>query len=185
VRKVLEDQNMAQGRAKKARKPRKHWKPELAGADELQRLDEARAAAAAVRDLMRSLGKDVSRRLYGETGPEWGTKFRHLELIGEVLAKAFTSGFVEAAVGDQSQQPVPETAESCPACQARGAPADAEQRSVQTTHGVVDWQEPHRTCERCRKAFFPSEQGSGDRPDGPQSGTAADPGGTGSSSAVQ
>ncbi len=128
---------------KKKRKHLQSWSPEP---DELARLEWARAVVAQMREAVKELGQNLSREMFGEQGPEWGTKFGDLEVLGRVLGEAMATSFVESAVGDQSQQAVPETLECCPACQARGAPAEAEPRLQRTMMGDVHWKEPQRTC---------------------------------------
>ena len=143
---------------KKKRRHKRSWTPEP---EELARLDRARAVVAQMREAVQSLGRDLSREMFGEQGPEWGTKFGDLEVLGRVLGEAMTTSFLETALCDQSHQTVPETEECCPACQARGAPADAESRLLRTLTGEVHWQEPRRTCEHCRKSFFPQSRALG------------------------
>lgn len=159
-----------QAGTRKKRKHKRSWTPEPG---ELERLDRARAVVAQMREAVKTLGQELSREMFGEQGPEWGTKFGDLEVLGRVLGQAMTTSFLETALGDQSHQSVPETHECCPACQARGAPAEAEPRLQRTPTGDVHWQEPQRTCEHCRKSFFPSEPRFGDRPERTQPGVPA------------
>lgn len=146
-------------RTKKKRKHLQSWTPEP---EELARLERARAVVAQMREAVKALGQNLSREMFGEQGPAWGTKFGDLEVLGRGLGEAMTTSFLESAVGDQSHQAVPETHECCPACQARGAPAEAEPRLQRTMTGDVHWQEPQRTCRHCRKSFFPSKPRFGD-----------------------
>jgi hypothetical protein len=168
-RKVLQEQGsesaaagpagVASGRAKRKRK---HYTGRAKGADETRRLDEARAKLGTVRGKIGQFALELMREVYGENGPEWGTRFRDIEILGDVIGAEIASRFTEGSVHEQAES-VPEKARSCPCCGGDGKrrPED-EPRSMHTLTGVVSWEEAQFFCEPCRRSFFPSEPRFGD-----------------------
>jgi hypothetical protein len=169
---VLQDQRSESARAGvgdggtkpsgRAKRKRKHYTGRSQGADERRRLDEARGKLAAVRGKIGQFARELMREVYGEQGPEWGTRFRDIEILGDVIGAEVASRFTEGSVGGQAGN-VPENARVCPCCGGDGKrrPED-EPRSLHTLTGVVSWEEAQFFCEPCRRSFFPSEPRFGD-----------------------
>jgi hypothetical protein len=116
-----------------------------------------------IQNLLKGTGKNAVTRLWGEHGPEWGTSFADLEELAVQIAKVMAQEFLHEALQRQAQADPPAKALLCPTCGRLTEPAEeaSEPRVVQTRAGDAEWAEPHRTCGRCRKAFFPSVEGPG------------------------
>ena len=156
---VVDVGRKATGRAKRKRK---HYTGRAKGGDETRRLDEARAKLAAVRGRIGQFARELMQEVYGEHGPEWGTKFRDIEILGDVIGAEVASRFTESSVSEQVES-VPEEARVCPCCGGGGERRnDDEPRSLHTLTGVVNWEEAQFFCEPCRRSFFPSEPRVGD-----------------------
>jgi hypothetical protein len=144
----------------RSKRKRKHYTGRAKGADETRRLDDARAKLAAVRGKIGQFALELMREVYGEHGPEWGTRFRDIEILGDVIGSEIASRFTEGSVREQAEC-VPEKARSCPCCGGDGERRDDEPRRLLTLTGVVSWEEAQFFCEPCRRSFFPSERRSG------------------------
>jgi hypothetical protein len=146
----------------RAKRKRKHYTGRAQGADETRRLDEARAKLVAVRGKIGQFARELMREVYGEQGPEWGTRFRDIEILGDVIGAEVASRFTEGSVEEQAEH-VPPKARLCPCCGGDGErQADDEPRSVKTLTGVISWEEAQFFCEPCRRSFFPPERRFGD-----------------------
>ena len=152
-------ESKAAGRAKRKRK---HYTGRAKGADETRRLDEARAKLVAVRGKIGQFARELAREVYGECGPEWGTRLRDIEILGDVIGAEIATRFTEGSVSEQAER-VPKEADVCPCCGGEGKRRkDDEPRSLQTLTGVVNWEEAQFFCEPCRRSFFPSKPRVGD-----------------------
>lgn len=165
---------MAQGRAEKtqgkAKRKKKVWEPPPRELERLMRArQQALPAAAAIREFAETLVRD----LYGELGPAWGTTFAEIEALSSAIGKSVATALATRAVAAQAEAGVPDQHAECPGCCARVEMASSEPRSVQTLDGLVEWLEPEHSCDRCRKAFFPSEPTVASRFGTGQSGTPA------------
>jgi hypothetical protein len=120
---------------------------------------------AELRPVVTAAAKNLATHLYGSEGPPWGTSFASIEELAVGISRALGAELIEQALQRQAQQPAPAALQSCPACSGALHDRPPEPRSVHTTTGTADWREPARYCPRCRRAFFPSEQGPGPRPD--------------------
>ena len=115
-----------------------------------------------LRNLLGGLAKDLNRRIYGEEGIPWGTKFVDIEELAVQIGREISREMIEQGVGRQALE-VPPEAESCGGCGDSLKPTDAnEPRGVETRVGTANWSEPKRYCPRCRAAFFPSVPSVGD-----------------------
>lgn len=151
---VLNAEKKPSGRTKRKRK---HYTGRAKGLDEVRRLDEARAKLVAVRGRIGQFARELMREIYGEHGPEWGTRFRDIEILGDVLGAEVASRFTEGSVSEQAQS-VPDQAGICPCCGGDGKRREEDEpRSVHTLTGVVSWEEAQFICEPCRRSFFPSK----------------------------
>jgi hypothetical protein len=145
----------------RTKRKRKHYTGRAKGADETRRLDDARAKLAMVRGKIGQFAWELMREVYGDHGPKWGTRFRDIEILGDVIGAEIASRFTESSVREQAEV-VPEKARSCPCCGSNGERRDDEPRSLLTLTGVVSWEEAQFFCEPCRRSFFPSERRFGD-----------------------
>lgn len=84
-----------------------------------------------------------------------------LEDVVVAVRQALSEKMLAQALDRQAQTLGSSPAEYhvCPTC---GKPVDAKPdpkpRDVLTRGGNASWDEPHTTCGKCRRAFFPSEQ---------------------------
>jgi hypothetical protein len=109
-----------------------------------------------LQNLLDGFAKDLNRRIYGDGGIPWGTKFADIEELAVQIGQEISRGMIEQGVGRQADD-VPPEAETCSGCGVPVEPTDAkEPRGVQTRVGTAQWNEPKRYCPKCRAAFFPS-----------------------------
>jgi len=100
--------------------------------------------------------------MFGPDGMPWGTRFSDLEQQAGELADALARRIIERCVRQQAASDVPASMEICPACNRPLECREAESRLLLTSHGEATWDEPQRSCLRCRRSFFPSVQEFGD-----------------------
>ncbi len=123
--------------------------------------------AETVRAYVEGVAKNLVDRLYGPDGPPWGTTLTDIEDLLLEVREVLTEQMLDVALARQAQA-IPQQAEDqrlCPACRQPLACADTNPRIVETRAGEAEWSEPQGFCARCRRAFFPAEQGAGHRPD--------------------
>jgi hypothetical protein len=118
-----------------------------------------------LRPVVAAAAKNLANHLWGSQGPAWGTSFASLEDLTAQITDLLGEQLLQQALQRQADQPLPQPLQACPACSGPLDDHPPESRSVHTTVGTADWQEPARHCPRCRRAFFPSEQEPGHRPD--------------------
>ncbi len=111
---------------------------------------------AHLRPILQAAAKNLLHHLYGPQGPPWGTTLDDIEQTIVQLSKQLGCELLQQSLQRQAQQPLPPPLQTCPSCGGPVQPEDPEPRSLPTTLGIVDWQEPTSTCGSCRKAFFPS-----------------------------
>ena len=116
---------------------------------------------ADLRPVIAAAAKNLATHLYGPQGPAWGTSFASIEEMADQIARLLGAEMIGQAVKRQAGQSVPAELQSCPGCSGPLDEKPSEPRSVRTTTGIADWQEPARYCPRCRRAFFPSEPSVG------------------------
>lgn len=112
-----------------------------------------------VRPYLHAIAKNLVDRLYGPSGPQWGTKLTEIEdllvaiqdVIGEQMLRQALQRQADPAAGDR-----PPEYQRCPDCEGATQTEAPEPRVVQTRAGEAEWQEPQAFCRRCRRAFFPS-----------------------------
>src|SRR3954453_2652181 len=129
-------------------------------------------AVEALRPYLEGVAKKLADDLWGPDGPRWGTTLTELEDVAlearAIMAERLLQlGLQRQAAAATEQRP--SELRHCPSCHrpfdgARPSAAanPSPSRDVQTRAGAVAWQEPQDFCTRCRRAFFPSEQESGD-----------------------
>jgi hypothetical protein len=137
------------------------WKDEQQMAKATRKVE----IADEVRPVVAAAAKNLANHLWGAQGPAWGTSFDSLEELTAQVTELLGSQLLQQALSRQAGQPLPEPLLACPTCSGPLDEQPPEPRSVHTTAGTADWREPARYCPRCRRAFFPSEQEPGHRPD--------------------
>jgi hypothetical protein len=117
-----------------------------------------------VRPYLEGVAKNLVDRLYGPTGPAWGTQLTDLEdmvlAVREALSEKMLAQALERQAATNEQRPEPY--QNCPSCGRPVETNDPEPRLLQTRAGEAEWSEPHASCRRCRRSFFPSVEKSGD-----------------------
>ena len=135
----------------------------------MARVNNSRPEIDPVRNYLEGVAKHLVERIYGPKGPVWGTKLTDIEAVLLDLRAVLTEEMLQQALQRQAEQQAQQAAEyhACPECDQRtparpAADESDEARVLHTRVGVANWHEPHHYCTRCRRAFFPSEQESGD-----------------------
>jgi uncharacterized protein with PIN domain len=117
-----------------------------------------------VEPYLEGVAKNLGDRIYGPDGLPWGTKLEELVDTVDAVRRLLSEKMLAKALERQAQsQERPQPFVKCTGCD--GPVEDkpeAEPRNVQTRVGEAEWDEPHCYCRKCRQAFFPSEQESGD-----------------------
>lgn len=115
------------------------------------------AAVAAKRDELvqsaRLLGENLSRRAFGERGPDLQVTLADLEQFLRPLVAAMAGGFLAGSVEDQTER-LSETL-PCPTC-GHACSREEGERTLAAEHGPFTWSEPVCHCPHCERAFFPS-----------------------------
>ncbi len=101
----------------------------------------------------RLLGENLSRRTFGEHGPDLKITLVDLEQFLKPLVQAMAGGFLGVAAAEQTQR-LPETL-PCPTCGRECSRAEHE-RTIIAEHGPFRWSEPVCHCAHCERSFFPS-----------------------------
>jgi predicted RNA-binding Zn-ribbon protein involved in translation (DUF1610 family) len=135
----------------------------------MARVETCRPEIDPVRNYLEGVAKHLVDRIYGPKGPAWGTRLTDIEEVLLDLRAVLTEEMLQQALQRQAEQHAEQSAayHACPGC-GKGTtlrtPTDAaaKPRTVTTQVGAAQWQEPQQYCTRCRRAFFPSEQESGD-----------------------
>jgi hypothetical protein len=115
-----------------------------------------------LRQRIDALAGELSGYLYGPKGyAPWGTRFVEIEEqtgeVGDALACAMLSHNLRKQAAEAGHG---EGKCSC------GEPIPLQEiagRLLQAKRGEAAWQESYGRCKRCRKAFFPSLPGFGNR----------------------
>ena len=101
----------------------------------------------------RLLGENLSRRAFGERGPDLNVSLADIEQFLRPLVEAMASGFLAVSAKEQTQR-LAETM-PCPDC-GRECPRSDHQRTLRAEHGSFTWSEPVCDCSHCERSFFPS-----------------------------
>jgi hypothetical protein len=125
---------------------------------------QSRPEVEQVRPYLEGVAKNLVDRLYGASGPVWGTKLTELEdvvlAIREALSEKMLAQALERQAATNEQRP--ESYQNCPSCGRPVEAEDPEPRLVHTRAGEAEWSEPQAHCRHCRRSFFPSIEKSGD-----------------------
>jgi len=130
----------------------------------MARRKQSRPEVEQVETYIEGVAKNLVDRLYGPKGPAWGTKLTELEDVMLAVREALSEKMLAQALERQSatSEERPEPYQNCPSCGQPVAAKEPEPRLVQTRAGEAQWSEPSVSCRRCRRAFFPSVEESGD-----------------------
>jgi hypothetical protein len=124
------------------------------------------ASADPVRPYLEGVAKSLVDRLYGANGPAWGTKLSTIEDTIAAIRHVLSEKMLDEALQRQADavDDRPPQFHCCPKCgkEVQKDPDKDDDRILPTTVGEAEWREPATTCRKCRRAFFPSEQESGD-----------------------
>jgi NADH pyrophosphatase NudC (nudix superfamily) len=101
----------------------------------------------------RLLGENLSRRAFGERGPDLKVTLADLEQFLRPLVEAMAGGFLAISAEEQTQR-LPETL-PCPTC-GRECSRSEHGRALVAEQGPFTWCEPVCHCEHCERSFFPS-----------------------------
>lgn len=101
----------------------------------------------------RLLGENLSRRSFGERGPDLNVTLTDLEQFLRPLVQALAGGFLAVSASEQAQR-LAETL-PCPTC-GRECPREEHKRTLTAAEGPLTWSEPVCHCEHCERSFFPS-----------------------------
>ncbi len=101
----------------------------------------------------RLLGENLSRRSFGERGPDLNVTLADLEGFLRPLVEAMAGGFLSVSAGEQAQR----LAETLP-CPTGGRECSREEheRTLTAAEGPLVWSEPVCHCAHCERSFFPS-----------------------------
>jgi hypothetical protein len=116
-----------------------------------------------LRPYVEGVAKNLVDKLYGPSGPAWGTRLTEIEDVLLEIREVLTEKMLDLSLGKQAaqdQRPAPY--HTCPGCRQPLACDDQNPRILQTRAGETQWAEPEGYCDRCRRAFFPSVQKPGD-----------------------
>ncbi len=101
----------------------------------------------------RLLGENLSRRSFGERGPDLNVTLTDLEQFLRPLVQALAGGFLAVSASEQAQR-LAETL-PCPTC-GRGCSREEHERTLTGADGPLRWSEPVCHCAHCERSFFPS-----------------------------
>jgi uncharacterized protein with PIN domain len=132
----------------------------------MARKKKVAAVVEQVQPYLDGVAKSLVDRIYGAKGPAWGTRLSEIEDVILAVRQILCEQMLAQTLGrqaDTAPSERPEGYRACPVCQRPVEPQpDPEPRNVTTRAGEAEWDEPHEYCRKCRQAFFPSEQESGD-----------------------
>ena len=133
----------------------------------MARFKVATKPADPVRAYVEGVAKSLVDRLYGDKGPEWGTKLSAIEdtilAIRQVLSEKMLDEALQRQANTVGERPA--TFRCCPKCGKeveKDPDKNDDSRRLQTKVGEAEWVEPETYCRKCRRSFFPSDQEFGD-----------------------
>lgn len=126
-----------------------------------KRSDGKSKLTPAMRERLAAAAAEARRLVYGEVGhPEWGTSFAQIEADAKEVGHEFIRLLMEQATTEQAGDVPPGALVSDTGEQAQWT-GQEEDRTLITESGEVSWNEPKAYLPKSRKAFFPSDEGSG------------------------
>jgi hypothetical protein len=106
------------------------------------------------------VARELAKRLYPDGLPR-GTKFSELEDVAGALGDEIARQLIEISVGEQADDWPEEELGECPLCGGAARKKPDEPRVLLTTRGDVAWKQRVAQCNRCKRAFSPSESSVG------------------------
>jgi hypothetical protein len=116
------------------------------------------------RYLLQGQAKNLADRLFGPGGPPVGTSFDQLERIALEVSSQLRKLLLDLLLGRQAEamhRDLPDHLRRCPTCEGDTTAEEPAARWLHCHAATVEWLEPHRYCQRCRKAFFPQSKSLG------------------------
>ena len=107
----------------------------------------------------RLCGENLSRRAFGERGPDLKVTLADLEQFLRPIVEAMAGGFLAVSAQEQTQRLG--TSQPCPTC-GRECSRSEHQRTLRGELGSFAWSEPKCYCSYCERSFFPSTVGAED-----------------------
>ncbi len=104
------------------------------------------------RSLAAQWGKIVSKRAFGDDGPELDVDFRTMEQIAAAAAQGLTEGTLQHLLEQQTER-LPEN-QPCPECGTL-CPTKSVTRVLAAEGAEIQQVEPVAYCPGCRRDFFP------------------------------
>jgi hypothetical protein len=105
-----------------------------------------------LRLLAKQWGKIVSKRAFGDDGPNLDVDFKTMEQLAAVVAQGLTEGTLELLLQQQADK-LPEE-QPCPDC-GKLCPTKVHQRSLTAQGAQIEQVERIAHCPACRRDFFP------------------------------
>jgi hypothetical protein len=124
---------------------------------------QSTADIACVRGYLTGVAKYLAGKLYGPTGPVWGTSLTQIEDVLSAIQQQLAADFFALALDLQARQlpQAPPAFHACPSCQRHLEAPDTQPRYLRTAVGLAVWSEPQAYCSKCRRAFFPQSRALG------------------------
>jgi hypothetical protein len=131
----------------------------MAANEKSQRKSTRRKVDPQIQERLRGIASELRQLMYGEKGcPEWGTLFREIENDGMSVGLELARLLMEQATSEQTGH-IPAEALQVPDDVVQ--PAGADGATLETPAGDIEWKQPCGYLKKGRKAFFPSQAGSG------------------------
>ncbi len=108
----------------------------------------------------RLCGENLSRRAFGERGPDLKVTLADLEQFLRPMVAALADGFLTVSAEEQTQRLA--NTLPCPTC-GRECSRSEQERTLRGEHGSFTWSEPQCYCPHCKRSFFPSANRVEDR----------------------
>jgi hypothetical protein len=105
-----------------------------------------------IREFAATWGKIISRRAFGDAGPDASVDFQTMEQVAAAAAAGLTEGTLSLLLEQQAHTLAPQ--HPCPACGCL-CPVTHAQRTLTVPHLQVGYDEPLCHCPSCRRDFFP------------------------------
>ena len=108
--------------------------------------------------ILQSTAKNLLRHLQDDPIAQAQGTFADLDELYRHILHDLNVRILQLALQQEADRRAGLPAPNCPNCSQPTVRQEPRLRRLQTDAGEVQWNEPECTCERCRKAFFPSER---------------------------
>lgn len=115
--------------------------------------DRVQSGQEELLQIARLHGENLSRRAFGERGPDLQVTLSDLEQFLRPIVAAMASGFLAASAEEQTQRLGEEL--PCPTC-GQGCQRKSRERTLTGEQGAFSWDEAVCHCPVCDRSFFPS-----------------------------